>query len=106
MYQLEPTSLEYPNITATMALTVAKDWIDWHKDFVIDGNNGPDKEKTGAITMLSQNLQEDLLAVNLKQVGICNFSLEKADASAPDSIGRVKVDLYCEEMELAWPSAG
>jgi phage tail-like protein len=106
MYQIEPTSLEYPNITATFSIANAGDWFDWHKDFVVDGNNGPDKEKTGAITMLAQDLQQELLTVNLKQVGICNLALEKSDAGGNDTIARVKVDLYCEEMELEWQSAG
>src|SRR6266568_2478503 len=106
MYQIAPTSLEYPNITMTLSMVEAQMFFDWHKDFVVDGNNGPDKEKTGAITMLSQDLQEELLTVELKQLGICNLTVEKSDAGGQDAFSRVKVDLYCEEMSLEWGSSG
>jgi hypothetical protein len=105
MYQIEPTSLEYPNLTAHLSLVSTGPWFDWHKDFVVDGNNGPDKEKTGAIVMLAQDLNQELLTVNLKQLGICGLAIEKTD-SAQDTIQRVKVDLYCEEMDLTWSDAG
>ena len=106
MYQIEPTSLEYPNLTATLSIVNSAEFINWHKDFVIDGNNGPEKEKTGAIVMLAQDMSTELMTVTLKQMGICNLALEKADAGGADAFARVKVDLYCEEMELKWESAG
>lgn len=98
MYQLEPTSLEYPNVTVTFSMIGSKPWFEWHKDFVVDGNNGPGTEKTGAIVLLSQNHKEELFSVELKKLGIVNITPEKSDSAGQDVIRRVKAELYCEEM--------
>ncbi len=100
MYQLEPTSLEYPNLSVTFAMVSAKPWFDWHKQFVVDGDNGPANEKTGAITFLSPDLGEELLTIDLKAVGIVNIALEKSEAPGNGQIRRVKAELYCEEMQF------
>jgi phage tail-like protein len=100
MYQLEPTSLEFPNLTVYLAMASAKGFYDWHQEFVIGGKNGPDNERTGAITFISPNLQEDLLTINLDRVGILNIVSEKADAGGGDQVKRVKVEMYVEEMSF------
>ena len=48
-YQIEPTSVEFPTLTVTLAESHAKEWIDWHEDFVIKGNGSQDKELSGAL---------------------------------------------------------
>src|SRR5262249_51854416 len=98
MYQLEPTGLEYPNVTVTFSMVGSKPWFDWHKDFVVDGNNGPGTEKTGAIVLLSQNQREELFTIELKKLGIVNSTPEKSDSAAQDVTRRVKAELYCEEL--------
>jgi phage tail-like protein len=101
-YQIEPTSLEYPNLSVTFSMAAAEPWFAWHKDFVAHGKNGPDNEKTGAITLLSTNLEQELLTVDLKALGIVNIALEKSDAAGQDTIRRVKAELYCEEMNFTY----
>ncbi len=103
MYQIEPTSLEYPNLTVYVSLISAKPWFDWHKEFVVDGKNKPANEKTGAITLLDSTLQETLLTINLNHVGIVNIVNEKAD-TGQDQVKRAKVELYVEEMEFVYGS--
>jgi hypothetical protein len=102
MYQLEPTSLEYPNLSFYIAMVNAQPFFDWHKEFVIDGKNGPEKEKTGAITLLDSTRGEALLTINLKSVGIVNVTPDKGDASGQDAVKRAKVELYVEEMEFVF----
>jgi hypothetical protein len=46
--ELEPTSLEFPNLRIALAESGAQSWIDWYEDFVLKGNNGEDREKNGA----------------------------------------------------------
>jgi hypothetical protein len=99
-YELEPTSLEFPNLTVTTSMATAKTWIDWHKSFLIDGVNDVTKEKAGSITFLSPK-GEDLLTIELSGLGISNLAPDKGDAST-DSIKRIKVELYCEEMNLKY----
>jgi len=103
MYQIEPTSLEYPNLSVYVALSNAEPWFTWHKEFVVEGKNGPDKEKTGAITLIDSTLSQTLLTINLKSVGIVNISPDKADASGQDQVKRVKIELYVEEMDFVFP---
>ena len=103
MDQIEPTSLEYPNLSVYVAMISAQPFFDWHQEFVIGGKNGPDKEKTGAITLLDSTLTEELLTINLKSVGIVNITSEKSDASGQDQVKRAKVELYVEEMEFVFP---
>ncbi len=40
--------MEFPNLTVTLPESHAKEWIDWHEDFVIKGNSSQDKELSGA----------------------------------------------------------
>jgi hypothetical protein len=100
VYQLEPTNLEYPNLSITMSMSHAASWLTWHDDFVLKGNNTPDKEKSGHIVLMSSNRQE-LMDITLKQCGIYNMVPDKSDAGS-DAIRRVKVDIYVEEMEIKY----
>jgi hypothetical protein len=105
MYQIEPTSLEYPNLTVYVSMISAKTWFDWHKEFVVMGKNKPENELTGSITFLDSTLKEELLTINLMSVGIVNITAEKSDASGQDQVKRAKVELYVEEMEILKPAS-
>ena len=101
MYQLEPTGLEYPNLTLTFSMVNAESWIKWHREFILDGTNTRTKEKTGSITLLSTDLKKELFEIDLRALGIVNLVTEKSDNSAQtDVVRRVKAELYCEEMQF------
>ena len=97
MYQIEPTSLEYPNLAVTFSMVSAKPWFDWHKEFVQGGKNMAKNEKTGAITLYSQDLKTELLSIDLRSLGLVNLAMEKSDATNAQ-VRRVKAEMYCEEM--------
>jgi hypothetical protein len=97
MYQIEPTSLEFPNLTFYTSMIDAPDIFDWHKDFVVNGNNGPGQERAGSIVMKTNDLAGELFEVELKSLGVVNVSVEKQETGR-DQVSRVKVELYCEEM--------
>ena len=101
MYQIEPTSLEVPNLTFYLSMATADDFFDWHEDFVINGNNKPEHEKLGSIIMTNPARNKDLLTINLNALGIVNIVAEKADVTQ-DAIRRVKVEMYCEEMTFEY----
>jgi phage tail-like protein len=101
MYQIEPTSLEYPNLTVYLSQAHADDFMAWHEDFVVAGNNRAEKEKTGSIIFLNSNRTKELLRVNLNGVGIVNLVAEKADVGT-ESIRRFKAELYVEEMQFEY----
>jgi hypothetical protein len=74
-------------------------FLDWFEDFVVKGDNGPGSEKSGAIVCLSPNLKDELLRIELSQVGIVSIGESKQEANQ-DSVKRFQVEMYVEEMEL------
>lgn len=104
-YQLEPTSVEFPNLLITLAEISAESWLKWHEDFVIKGNNGSDQEKSGALTLLAPNRQSALARINLAGLGIFKITRDKVEASS-DQIKRVAAGLYVEKMEYLYKDIG
>jgi hypothetical protein len=92
-----PTSLEFSNLSVMFSAVTAQSWQDWFDDFVVQGNNGDDKEKLGSIEYLAPNLQDVLMAVKLLNVGIYSLKTEKAGT---DQVMRMTAELYCEQMTL------
>ena len=101
-YAKEPGKLEFPNVVLTLAESDAQPWLDWFEDFVIRGNNGQEQEKSGSLVYLSPSLQEELGRLDFFNLGIFRVAEEKAESSA-DQIRRIKVELYCERLELKLP---
>jgi hypothetical protein len=98
-YQKEPGKLEFPNLRITISEVSAKSWIDWHNDFVIQGNNDESKEKNGTLTFLAPNLKDGLATITFYNLGIFNITSDKSEANS-DQIKRITVELYCERMEF------
>jgi len=98
-YQVEPTSVETPNLVLTIAESFAKPFMDWHEDFVIKGNCGDKNEKTGSLVYLSQSTtREELFTLNFSQLGIFKVTPEKVEVG--DKIRYVKVEMYCEQIKF------
>jgi phage tail-like protein len=98
-YLKEPGKLEFPNLAINLAESSAKTWLDWFESFVIKGNSEDRKEKNGSIAILSPNLQDELLRVDLFNLGIFKIAPDKAEANV-DRVATVTAHLYCERMEL------
>jgi len=98
-YQLEPGDLEFPNLAITLAESSAKGWFDWFDSFVLKGNNEDKKEKNGSISFLAPNLSDELLRIDLFNLGIFKISHDKGEAKA-EKVSTVTAHLYCERMEL------
>ncbi|MCH8063555.1 MAG: phage tail protein, partial [Chloroflexi bacterium] len=94
---LEPTAIEMPNITLTISTADIQPWLDWHKDFVIDGKASDADELTGAITFLGPDLEEELAVIELSNIGMVKLSLDQAEANK-ESVARFTVELYVEGM--------
>jgi len=87
----EPGSLDFPNLSVTLAAAGADPWLQWADDFIVQGRNDAGNEKSGAIVLLSPDLKTELARVSLFGVGI--FRLRRVQA-------KLVADLYCERMEL------
>jgi len=100
----EPGKLEFPNLKVTLSERQIETWQAWHEDFVINGNNGQEFEKGGALVFLSSNRKDELGRINFKQMGIFKLSPDKSEANA-DQIKRVTAELYVEEMAFEYGNA-
>jgi hypothetical protein len=99
----EPTAFDVSNLSFTVAASSAQPFLDWHESFVVKGDNGPDRERTGSVSLLTADLKASLLEVSLSGLGIVRAAPEPAAASA-EAIRRVRVDLYCEQLRVATPA--
>jgi len=94
--QIEPTSLEIPNLKLTVPDQYSRGFFDWHQDFVIKGNNDDSKEREGTLEYLSA-LNEKLFELRFNHLGIVKVG-QSSDPAGPDNIRRVKAEMYCEEI--------
>jgi hypothetical protein len=90
----EPTSMETPNLVVTYSAADSKPWDAWFDDFCIQGNNGDDKELSGAIEWLSPNTKEVIASLEIQHIGIFKHTADPAKAG--DNIRRKKAEMYFE----------
>ena len=91
-----PGKMEFPNLVVSLAESAAKTFYQWHEDFLINGNSGPENEKQGTLEYLSANLKDVLFQVKFEGLGIFKLAMDKADSS--DAIKKVTAHMYCDRM--------
>jgi len=96
---IEPTKLEFPSITGTIAMTYAESLFKWHEKYVIRGEADPKAQKSGSIEFLSTDRAKTLFRINLFEVGIHGLSILQSTANA-DGIKRAKFELYVGRMDI------
>ena len=84
-----------------MPETDAAPWYDWFEDFVLQGDNSDESEKSGQLTYLAANLTDQLARLDFSNLGIFKISTDKAESNS-DTIKRIKVELYCERIEFTY----
>lgn len=97
--QKEPAKLEFPNLVISLAEASAGTFYAWFQAMVVKGETGENNEKFGTLELLDPTLQGTLLTINFHHLGIFGFSPEKSDSNA-DTIRRVKVEMYCEQITI------
>lgn len=102
-YRVEPAYLEVPNLVVTLPESNAKEFYDWHEEFVIKGNNGADKEKNGTLEYLTPDLKQAIFTLEFKHLGIFRLAPERVEAGS-ENIRRVKAEMYCQEMSFNYGS--
>lgn len=115
--ELQGGQLIFPNVIVTLPESAAETWIDWHKRFVVDGNNGDDQEKGGTLEFLAPDLKTVLGTLRFFNLGIfrltpdepkestcdCDLCQKAADAAFKERPRKLKAELYCEHMEYIPP---
>jgi len=88
--------LEIPDLIVTLPVANAKTWVDWHQDFVINGNSSANKEKNGTLELLGSNLQDVLFTLTFRHLGITRLTRQMP--ASGEGVARVKAEMYCEEI--------
>ncbi len=101
--QIEPTGIDFGNITIYMAAAHAEPFMQWHQAYVVKGDKDTKHEKQGAIHFLSPQRKgpTNLFSITLQNLGIYSLAIEKSEANA-EQIKRIKVELYVEKMDLEY----
>jgi hypothetical protein len=95
----EPGKLEFPNLSISLAESSAGTFYAWFQDMVLKGKVGDEHERPGTLELLDPSMKTTLLTINFHHLGIFGFAPEVTDA-ARESIRRVKVEMYCEQITL------
>ena len=97
--QIEPTKIDFPNISGTISLEYADKLLAWHEKTVMKGQSDTKAQKTGSIEFLSPNRADTIFNVNLYEMGISSLQILQSSANQ-DQIKRVKFDLFVGRMDL------
>jgi hypothetical protein len=97
--QLEPTKLEFPHISGTLAAGYCDALIKWHEQTNHKGANDPSVQKHGAIEFLGPDKHTVLYRIELYEVGLFSFSTSASSGNA-EQIKRVKFEIYVGRMDL------
>ncbi|HEU4726237.1 MAG TPA: hypothetical protein VFT22_00040 [Kofleriaceae bacterium] len=102
--QIEPTGIQFPNITGTISLGYADKLLQWHHDYIVKGTKDPKAQMSGAIEFLSPDRTKTIFRINLFQVGLVSAAVQQATANA-DQIKRVKFEMFVGSMKLDGPGS-
>lgn len=97
--QIEPTKIEFPNITGTISLAYADRLLKWYDDYVIKGQADPKAQKSGSIEFLSPDRSRTIFQINLYEIGLHHCQVVQSTANS-EQIKRVKFELYVGRMDI------
>jgi hypothetical protein len=97
--EVQPSALDIPNLVVTLAESTAQSFYDWHRTFVIEGKNGSDQEKSGAIEFLTSDLTEVLFRLQFSNLGIFRLTVDRTGGN--DNVRRVRAEMYCEKITFS-----
>jgi hypothetical protein len=97
--QIEPTKLEFPSLSGTIALEYADKLLKWHRDYIVNGQSDTKAQRTGSIEYLAPDLKTTLFTINLFEVGLRLATTAPSQANA-DQIKRIKFEMYVGRMDI------
>ena len=97
--QIEPTKIEFPAISGTIALGYADALLAWYDKAVVAGAADPSQQRSGSLEFLAPDRSEVLFRINLYEVGIHHAQIPQSTANM-DQIKRVKFELYVGRMDI------
>jgi hypothetical protein len=97
--QIEPTNIQFPNISGTIALGYADKLLQWHHDYIVTGKKDPAAQMSGSLEFLSPDRSKTIFCIHLYQVGLVSAAVQAATANT-DQIKRVKFEMFVGNMKL------
>lgn len=97
--QIEPTKIEFPNLSGTISLQYADGILEWYKKYIVDGQHDKKAQTSGSLEFLSPDRADSLFKIQLYDVGIHHAQVLQSTANA-DTIKRVKFELYIGSMDI------
>jgi hypothetical protein len=100
-YELGPANLG--NLMITLPESHSDKFQKWFEDFVIGGNNGPEKEKDGSLEFLTSDAKSGLFTLEFRNLGILRMT---RPTNAPGAeLRKVKIEMYCESITFSATAA-
>lgn len=99
--ELEPTGVDFSNITVYTAVEHAQDFMRWYEAFVVKGGKESREERDGYLEFLGPDTRTVLFTINLNRLGVHRLTIEKSTANA-EQIKRCRIELYMESMSLEY----
>lgn len=96
---LMPSTLEIPDLVVKVPESQAESIFAWEQDFIVNGNNSDDFEKSGTLEFLASNLREVYFTLNFSNLGIYRVTADKVE-SASNAIRYIEAAMYCENMSF------
>ena len=97
--QIEPTKIEFPNISGTIAQGYSAGMQTWYEQCVANGIADPKSVKQGSLEMLAPDRSTVLFRLILKDCGLLSLKLNQSTANSGD-IKRAKFEMYVGEMAI------
>jgi hypothetical protein len=96
-YERTPGKVDVSNLVFTVLASKAAPVIAWHDDFVVRGNNGDARERSGSIEVLGADLKTVVYRLNMKGIGILRYG---PDASSVEGTPKLRFECYVESVSL------
>lgn len=97
--QIEPTKIDFPNLSGTISLEYADGLLQWYNDYIVKGKADPKAQKSGSLEFLSPDKKSTIFQINLYEVGLHALQIPQSQANQ-DQIKRVKFDFYVGRMDI------
>ena len=97
----EPAGLDFGNVAVTVPDTRAQSFYDWSDDFIVQGNNGDDKERGGTLDYLDSR-GRPLFTLTFSHLGV--FKVAPVNSDAAFKYRTIKGEMYVERIQFGQSS--
>ncbi len=104
--EIEPTNLEFPNLSITMAEMHANAIRDrWYQKYIVEGDSEDAMQTQGRLCFLDTKREKTIYEIELREVGLAAFTIQPSKANEV-KLKTVKIDLFIGEMKVGQRGSG